>query len=129
MAKIDSLPPESLNRILELAGEDDPALTTRAAASLVARRWREPAQALMWLQLHIWGVGEAKRMTDGERGVWQIPLGGRDTAHNGTGGGRDRGGSTGRAQGNDFAPHLRLHWKQCAACGRLVEPPVPPRPE
>lgn len=64
---INSLPIESLIRVLELAGQHDVLFTgehgvlhlelkahkkvlrTLAAASLVARRWREPAQALMWL--------------------------------------------------------------------------------
>lgn len=59
MATIESLPPESLIRIFELVRENktfgrngrNAALRTLAAASLVARGWREPA--LLWLELEV----------------------------------------------------------------------------
>lgn len=64
MTSLDSLAPETLARILELAAERSPnwpavrpVLETLAAASLVARRWRDPAQGQMWrtLDLGWWG--------------------------------------------------------------------------
>lgn len=70
MATIDSLAPETLIRILELVGQQDlpdhrALLATRktlAAASLVARRWRQPAQAQIWRRLFLRNWGEAKRV-------------------------------------------------------------------
>lgn len=61
MATADSLPPETIILILELAAQHNlskpaerkVALRTLAAAAVVAQSWREPAQALMWLQLDI----------------------------------------------------------------------------
>lgn len=68
MATMDSLPPESLIRILELASEHDERYAhsdlhwTLAASSLVAGSWREPAQALMWLNLEIRRSGAWQRV-------------------------------------------------------------------
>lgn len=67
MTTIDSLPLEILIRILELAAEHDISdrrahrATRRmlSAASLVAQRWREPAQAKVWRRLLLHGWGEA----------------------------------------------------------------------
>lgn len=52
MSTFESLPPETFDRLLEMASDHDAealtysaVLKTFAAASLVARSWREPAQA------------------------------------------------------------------------------------
>lgn len=80
MATIEALPPESLDRILELADEPErwdwdlanfhpSAFRQRAArlglkaASLVARSWKEPAQAVLWRSVGILCPGDTKRMT------------------------------------------------------------------
>lgn len=71
MATIDSLPLETLTLVLELAGEhewwQDPndrkaGRRALAAACLVARRWREPAQALIWRDVHVVQEEDAKRL-------------------------------------------------------------------
>lgn len=65
MTTFDSLPLEILTRILELVSGGElrasnwSALTT---ASLVASRWREPAQALLWRNVEILSPWMADRM-------------------------------------------------------------------
>lgn len=70
MRTIDSLPAESLHRVLELAEEGggrtalkrSAILGTLSAASLVARNWREPAQAHMWKSLLVLDNARGQRM-------------------------------------------------------------------
>lgn len=62
MTTIESLSPELLLRIIELAGGRADT-TTLASASLVARRWKDTAQAQMWRNLDIISPGKALRIT------------------------------------------------------------------
>lgn len=61
MTTIDSLPPEALIRILELADEPG-GLGTLCAASLVSLRWRDPAQSQLWRHLYIGSGKTAQRI-------------------------------------------------------------------
>lgn len=71
MTTFDSLPPETLFRVLELAFEHDldsfveykAALGTLASASLVSRSLKAPAQSLMWYRLRLYRPGESERIT------------------------------------------------------------------
>lgn len=74
MTTIDSLSPDCLVRIFEFAytAQGDPfrvapewsGIVAMATASLVARSWRDPAQALMWNKLRFAVPGDVKRITE-----------------------------------------------------------------
>ena len=56
---VQSLPPETIRRILELGAEDPRSSRPfLLATSLVCKPWRDDSQALLWLSIEVWSASE-----------------------------------------------------------------------